>query len=85
MAEERSANERNINNSSGEISKKESTVQRSSDILKGEHDNAQSLYTEGRKLADVRQKNLPDIIHRDEQNEIQEKLEELRKKQGNWR
>ena len=85
VAEERSANERNINNSSGEISKKESTVQRSSDILKGEHDNAQSLYTEGRKLADVRQKNLPDIIHRDEQNEIQEKLEELRKKQGNWR
>jgi hypothetical protein len=33
----------------------------------------------------VRQKNLPDIIHRDEQNEIQEKLEELRKKQGNGR
>jgi hypothetical protein len=64
---------------------KESTVQRSSDILKREHDDAQSLYTEGRKLADVRQKNLPDIIHRDEQNEIQEKLEELRKKQGNGR
>lgn len=85
VAEERSANERNINNSSGEISKKESTVQRSSDILKREHDDAQSLYTEGRKLADVRQKNLPDIIHRDEQNEIQEKLEELRKKQGNGR
>ncbi|STA62870.1 conjugal transfer mating pair stabilization protein TraG [Citrobacter amalonaticus] len=43
-AEQRSANEQKINESAGEINKNRSTVQTSSDILKGAQDNAKSNF-----------------------------------------
>jgi conjugal transfer mating pair stabilization protein TraG len=44
VAEQRSENEHKINESAGEIGKKQSTVQTSSDILKGESLNANSTF-----------------------------------------
>lgn len=45
--EQRSANEQKINESAGEINKNRSTVQTSSDILKGQQDNAKGNFTAG--------------------------------------
>ncbi|WP_449540588.1 conjugal transfer mating-pair stabilization protein TraG, partial [Enterobacter ludwigii] len=47
VAEQRSENEHKINESAGEIGKKQSTVQASSDILKGELHNSQSSFSKG--------------------------------------
>ncbi|HDR2789685.1 TPA: conjugal transfer mating pair stabilization protein TraG [Enterobacter asburiae] len=47
VAEQRSENEHKINESAGEIGKKESTVQTSSDILKGELHNSKSSFSNG--------------------------------------
>ncbi|ELY2676449.1 conjugal transfer mating-pair stabilization protein TraG [Cronobacter sakazakii] len=82
VAEQRSANEKNINESAEGINKKQSTVQVSSDRIKGELDNASSKFHNERKLEEVNQKLLPGLLHRDEQKNIENKLEELRKKTG---
>ncbi|MCK6879768.1 conjugal transfer mating pair stabilization protein TraG [Enterobacter bugandensis] len=55
VAEERSENERKINDSAGELGKKESTVQTSSNILKGELNNSQSSFSNGLNTEKIKQ------------------------------
>lgn len=76
VAAQRSANEQNINKSSGEIGKKQSTVQASSDILKVEEYNAQSKFAEGYEGEKGRQKF---ISQQADSEEVKAKLEEMRK------
>jgi len=78
-AEQRSANEQKINESAGEINKNRSTVQTSSDILKGEADNVKSQFNEGRKVAELKQTAIP-LMHGSEIDEHKKRLEELRNK-----
>ena len=81
VAEQRSENEHKINESAGEIGKKQSTVQASSDILKGQHDNFKAQFSEGKQVEDLRQKALP-ILHNDEIEMHKRNLEDLRKRVG---
>ncbi|MCV3773793.1 conjugal transfer mating-pair stabilization protein TraG [Enterobacter sp. RD4-1-1] len=81
VAEQRSENEHKINESAGEIGKKQSTVQASSDILKGQHDNFKAQFSEGKQVEDLRQKALP-ILHNDEIEMHKQNLEDLRKRVG---
>ncbi|EMO4249002.1 conjugal transfer mating pair stabilization protein TraG [Citrobacter freundii] len=78
-AEQRSDIQNNINNSAGEIDKKQSTVQASSDILKGESKNIKSQFLEGKRAEDLRQTALP-ILHSDEIEKHKQNIEELRKR-----
>ncbi|TKU73364.1 conjugal transfer protein TraG [Citrobacter sp. wls710] len=78
-AEQRSDIQNNINNSAGEIDKKQSTVQVSSDILKGESENIKSQFLEGKRAEDLRQTALP-ILHSDEIEKHKQNIEELRKR-----
>ncbi|VYU35772.1 conjugal transfer mating pair stabilization protein TraG [Metakosakonia massiliensis] len=80
VADERSANERNISKSAGEIGKKESTVQASSDILKGEMENISNKNALERKEAEIKQ--MVPVIDSAEKRKLQEQLAELRKKTG---
>lgn len=77
VAEQRSANEQNINKSAGEIDKKQSTVQASSDILKGETHNAHSKFELGRKEAELDQTNPLNLSKKDE---LDGQIKDLRKK-----
>lgn len=79
-AEQRSENERNINESASEIGKKQSTVQASSDILKGEDSSAQGKFQIGRKEAEIDQQ-MP-IIDSAEKRKLEQQLAELKKKTG---
>lgn len=78
-AEQRSDIQNNINNSAGEIDKKQSTVQASSDIIKGESENIKSQFLEGKRAEDLRQTALP-ILHSDEIEKHKQNIEELRKR-----
>jgi len=80
VAAQRSANEQNINKSSGEIDKKQSTVQASSDILKGESSSAHSSFEIKRKEHEIDQQ-MP-IIDSAKQKELESQLDELKKKSG---
>ena len=80
VAEQRSENERKINESAGEIDKKQSTVQTSSDILKGENLNATGNFKIHRKEAEIDQQ-MP-IIDSAEKRKLEEQLLELRKRTG---
>lgn len=55
VAGQRSEIEQNMNKSAGEIDKKQSTVQASSDILKGEHLSTSSNFKIQRKEAEIDQ------------------------------
>jgi len=81
VAEQRSANEQNINESAGEIGKNRSTVQASSDIFKDEMENIKSQFHEGKKIEELKQKAMP-FLERDEIDMHKENLEELRKRWG---
>ena len=81
-AEQRSANEQKINESAGEINKNRSTVQTSSDILKGETENASSRFKLERELEGVNQKLLPDYLHSGEQGDVKKRLAELKSRVG---
>lgn len=76
-AEQRSENERKINESAGEIEKKQSTVQKTSDILKGEDASAQGKFQIGRKEAELDQTN---PLNLSKQDEVQAQIRELQKK-----
>ncbi|WP_436877856.1 conjugal transfer mating-pair stabilization protein TraG [Siccibacter turicensis] len=78
VAEQRSENAQNINNSAGEIDKKQSTVQASSDILKGENSNSHSKFAVGRKEHEIDQQ-MP-VIDSSEKDKLKDQLAELRKK-----
>jgi conjugal transfer mating pair stabilization protein TraG len=80
VAEQRSENAQNIHNSSGEIDKKQSTVQASSDILKGENNRAQGEFSIGRKDAEIDQQ-IP-IIDSVKNAELQKQVDKLRQRFG---
>ena len=80
VAEQRSENENKINESAGEIDKKESTVQASSDILKGESLNATGNFKIQRKEAEIDQQT--PVIDSAEKRKLEEQLLELRKRAG---
>lgn len=76
-AEQRSANEQKINESAGEINKNRSTVQTSSDILKGAQDNAKSNFITG-YAKEKENQGMEDASKPDDNTS--KRLEELRKK-----
>lgn len=80
VAEQRSNNERNINNSAGEISKKSSTVQASSDMMKDENGGARGRFAVGHTEALIDQQT--PLIDRENERQLQIQLEKLRKKHG---
>ena len=80
VAEQRSENEHKINQSAGEIDKKQSTVQASSDILKGENLNATGNFKIQRKEAEIDQQT--PVIDSAEKRKLEEQLLELRKRAG---
>ncbi|EBH1886504.1 conjugal transfer protein TraG [Salmonella enterica] len=80
VAEQRSENEHKINESAGEIDKKQSTVQASSDILKGENLSATGNFKIQRKEAEIDQQ-IP-VIDSAEKRKLEEQLLELRKRAG---
>lgn len=77
VAEQRSENEHNINESAGEIEKKQSTVQASSDILKGELHNSQSSFSNGLNKEKINQGESSPSEHDDE---MKHRLAELRER-----
>ncbi|EDV0839719.1 conjugal transfer mating pair stabilization protein TraG [Salmonella enterica subsp. enterica serovar Havana] len=82
VAEQRSANEHKINESAGEIDKKESTVQASSDILKGENLIGQGQFKLGRAEAELDQSSKLNPFNDLQTDELQKRVAELRKKTG---
>ncbi|MDV0787455.1 conjugal transfer mating-pair stabilization protein TraG [Citrobacter amalonaticus] len=82
VAEQRSENEHKINESAGEIDKKESTVQASSDILKGENLIGQGRFKLGRAEAELDQSSKLNPFNDLQTDELQKKVAELRKKTG---
>jgi conjugal transfer mating pair stabilization protein TraG len=81
VAEQRSENEHKINESAGEIDKKQSTVQASSDILKGENLIGQGRFKLGRKEAEDQSSKL-NPFNDLQPDELQQRVAELRKKTG---
>lgn len=81
-AEQRSANEEKINESAGEINKNRSTVQASSDILNGEHDNVQSKFNLGRAEAELDQSSKLNPFNKLNHDELTQKVHDLRKRTG---
>jgi TraG-like protein, N-terminal region. len=79
VAEQRSENELNIKESAGEIDKKQSTVQASSGILKGEQENAQGKFASGYETEKGKQDFIPS---NPSVEDVKAKLAELRKKAG---
>lgn len=77
VAEQRSENAQNINKSAEEIDKKQSTVQTSSDILKGENSLAQSNFAKGYQDEQSKQEFIPKDAS---ESDIQSKLDELRRR-----
>ena len=79
VAEQRSENESKINESSEEIGKNRSTVQASSDILKGENSSAQSTFIKEHETEKGKQHLLTQDPNQDDMNK---KLSELRRRTG---
>lgn len=82
VAEQRSENEHKINESAGEIGKKQSTVQASSDILKGENLIGQGRFKLGRAEAELDQSSKLNPFNDLQPDELQKRVAELRKKTG---
>ena len=82
VTEQRSENERKINESAGEIDKKQSTVQASSDILKGENLSSQGRFKLGRAEAELDQSSKLNPFNELQPDELQKRVIDLRKKIG---
>lgn len=82
VAEQRSENEHKINESAGIIDKKQSTVQASSDILKGENLIGQGRFNLGRAEAELDQSSKLNPFNDLQPDELQQRVAELRKKTG---
>ncbi|MEG6374772.1 conjugal transfer protein TraG, partial [Enterobacter bugandensis] len=82
VAEQRSENEHKINESAGVIDKKQSTVQASSDILKGENLIGQGRFKLGRAEAELDQSSKLNPFNDLQPDELQQRVAELRKKTG---
>ncbi|MBN3262946.1 conjugal transfer mating-pair stabilization protein TraG [Pectobacterium brasiliense] len=78
VAAQRSSLEAGLENSSEQITKKETNIRSNSDILKGEMSVAQGKFEIGRTEADIDQ--TTPVIEGDKKEDLQRKLEELRKK-----
>ncbi|WP_407437666.1 conjugal transfer mating-pair stabilization protein TraG [Lelliottia sp.] len=74
VAGQRSENEQNINNSAGEIGKKQSTVQASSDILKGEDLSAAGKFQKGRAEAELDQSSTLNPFNELQPDEINKRI-----------
>lgn len=81
VTEQRSANERNINNSSSEIAKKQSTVHATSDILKEGMENAKSNFSKEHGDEARKQGESSPSDPKNDQEELKRQLEALRKRQ----
>lgn len=79
VSEQRSENELNINKSAGEIDKKESTVQVSSDILKEGNANAQGKFSLGYESEKGQQNFIP---AEPSSEDVKARLAEIRRKAG---
>lgn len=79
VSEQRSENELNINKSAGEIDKKESTVQVSSDILKEGNANAQGKFALGYESEKGQQNFIP---AEPSSEDVKARLAEIRRKAG---
>ncbi|MEG6343370.1 conjugal transfer mating-pair stabilization protein TraG [Enterobacter hormaechei] len=82
VAEQRSENEHKIKESAGVIDKKQSTVQASSDILKGENLIGQGRFKLGRAEAELDQSSKLNPFNDLQPDELQQRVAELRKKTG---
>lgn len=82
VAEQRSENEHKLNESAGVIDKKQSTVQASSDILKGENLIGQGRFKLGRAEAELDQSSKLNPFNDLQPDELQQRVAELRKKTG---
>ena len=82
VAGQRSEIERNMNKSAGEIDKKQSTVQASSDILKGEDLIGQNRFKLSRTEAELDQSSKLNPFNDLQPDELQKKVVELRKRTG---
>lgn len=82
VAEQISENEHKINESAGVIDKKQSTVQASSDILKGENLIGQGRFKLGRAEAELDQSSKLNPFNDLQPDELQQRVAELRKKTG---
>lgn len=82
VAEQRSEIERNMNKSAGEIDKKQSAVQASSDIMEGENLIGQSRFKLGRAEAELDQSSKLNPFNDLQPDELKKKVDELRKKTG---
>lgn len=82
VAAQRSANEQNINKSSGEIGKKQSTVQASSDMLKDESNNAQGKFNLERKEKEYDQSSRFNPFNELEPDKLKEQIETMNKTEG---
>ena len=79
VAEQRSANEQNINKSSGEIDKKQSTVQKASGMLKDENHNARSSFDLGFKEEQYSQSNVLNPFDGLDGKKLQNDIENMKK------
>ncbi|HEY3591472.1 MAG TPA: conjugal transfer protein TraG, partial [Buttiauxella sp.] len=79
VAEQRSENAQNIHNSAGEIAQKQSTVQASSDNIKGEYKDSQRDFVTGHEAEKAKQDLIP---HNADDQDIKDRLAELRKRTG---
>ena len=82
VAEQRAENEHKIKESAGVIDKKQSTVQASSDILKGENLIGQGRFKLGRAEAELDQSSKLNPFNDLQPDELQQRVAELRKKTG---
>ncbi|MCM7324529.1 conjugal transfer mating pair stabilization protein TraG [Enterobacter hormaechei] len=82
VAEQRSENEHKVKESAGVIDKKQSTVQASSDILKGENLIGQGRFKLGRAEAELDQSSKLNPFNDLQPDELQQRVAELRKKTG---
>ncbi|MGD3126536.1 conjugal transfer mating-pair stabilization protein TraG [Enterobacter hormaechei] len=82
VAEQRSENEHKIKESAGVIDKKQSTVQASSDILKGENLIGQGRFKLGRAEAELDHSSKLNPFNDLQPDELQQRVAELRKKTG---
>lgn len=79
VAAQRSGLMETVRENDGKIAENKTTVQTSSDILKGEHEKAQGQFARGLVTEQGRQKIL---THTPENKEFEEKLQELRRRTG---
>ncbi|MHA0917480.1 conjugal transfer mating-pair stabilization protein TraG [Kosakonia cowanii] len=79
VAAQRSANEQNINRSSVEIGKKQSTVQASSDMLKDESNNAQGKFNLERKEKEYDQSSNFNPFNELDPDKLKDEIDDMKK------